>query len=142
MAVAEVSATSACSVSDTGVPASSTTRAASERASTNALNDVRGIDKPPTWPAASIPGAIAAGSTNVADSTIPDGGIPTDVAERFDDVEDDGYDVTAIAAKRADGAAKRLHERRDLRTRLESAGRLRSAGAHRRSPEPLADGEA
>ena len=60
-----------------------------------------GTDKPATWPEAIIPGAIAAGNTNAADSTVADGGIANDVAETFDDVEDDGYDVTAIAAKRA-----------------------------------------
>jgi HK97 family phage major capsid protein len=60
-----------------------------------------GTDKPATWPEAIIPGAIAAGNTNVADSTVADGGIANDVAETFDDVEDDGYDVTAIAAKRS-----------------------------------------
>jgi Phage capsid family len=37
----------------------------------------------------------------VADSTADKGGIANDVAETFDDVEDDGYDVSAIAATRA-----------------------------------------
>jgi hypothetical protein len=48
-----------------------------------------------------VPAAIAAGNTNVADSTPEQGGIANDVAETFDDVEDDGYDVTGIAAVRA-----------------------------------------
>jgi HK97 family phage major capsid protein len=60
-----------------------------------------GSDKPPTWPEALIPGAIAAGNTNVADSTVEDGGIANDISETFDDVEEDGYDVTAIAATRS-----------------------------------------
>jgi hypothetical protein len=37
----------------------------------------------------------------VADSTADKGGIANDVAETFDDVEDDGYGVSAIAATRA-----------------------------------------
>ena len=60
-----------------------------------------GTNKPPSWPEAIIPAATAAGNTNVADSTADHGGIANDVAETFDDVEDDGYDVTAIAATRA-----------------------------------------
>lgn len=57
-----------------------------------------GTNKPASWPQAIIPAAIAAGNTNVADSTAEQGGAASDVAETFDDVEDDGYDVTGIVA--------------------------------------------
>jgi HK97 family phage major capsid protein len=65
----------------------------------------------PAWPEAIIPAAVAAGNTNVADSTAEDGGIANDVAETFDDVEDDGYDVTGIAAVRS--LRGRLRKARD-----------------------------
>jgi HK97 family phage major capsid protein len=61
----------------------------------------QGTNKPATWPAAIIPAAIAAGNENTADATPAEGGLVTDLLETFDDVEDDGYDVTGIAAKRA-----------------------------------------
>lgn len=60
-----------------------------------------GTNKPPTWPVALVPAAIAAGNENVVDSTPEQGGAANDLLESFDDVEDDGYDVTGIAAKRA-----------------------------------------
>jgi HK97 family phage major capsid protein len=60
-----------------------------------------GADKPASWPTAIIPGAIAAGNENTADSTAEQGGIANDIAETFDDVEEDGYDVTGIAARRS-----------------------------------------
>ena len=60
-----------------------------------------GTNKPASWPQAIVPAAIAAGNTNVADSTPAEGGAANDIAETFDDVEDDGYDVTGIAATRA-----------------------------------------
>jgi HK97 family phage major capsid protein len=60
-----------------------------------------GVEKPPTWPEAIIPGAKTADNTNVADSAASAGGIANDVSETFDDVEDDGYDVSAIAARRS-----------------------------------------
>ena len=60
-----------------------------------------GTNKPASWPTALIPGAIAAGNINVADSTPEQGGAANDLADTFDDVEDDGYDVTAIAATRS-----------------------------------------
>jgi HK97 family phage major capsid protein len=60
-----------------------------------------GTSKPASWAQAIVPAAIAAGNTNVADSTAEQGGIANDIAETFDDVEDDGYDVSAIAATRA-----------------------------------------
>jgi HK97 family phage major capsid protein len=66
-----------------------------------------GTNKPASWPTALIPGAVAAGNTNVADSTPEQGGAANDISETFDDVEDDGYDVTAIAATRAVRAALR-----------------------------------
>ena len=60
-----------------------------------------GTNKPASWPTAIVPAAIAAGNDNVADSTPEEGGIANDIAETFDDVEDDGYDVTNIAATRS-----------------------------------------
>lgn len=60
-----------------------------------------GTNKPASWPEAIVPAAIAAGNTNVADSTPAQGGMANDIAETFDDVEDDGYDVSAIVATRA-----------------------------------------
>jgi hypothetical protein len=48
-----------------------------------------------------VPGAVASGNTNVADSTPEQGGMANDIAETFDDVEDDGNDVTGIVATRA-----------------------------------------
>ncbi len=60
-----------------------------------------GTNKPATWAQAIVPAAIAAGNTNVADSTPEQGGMANDIAETFDDVEDDGYDVSAIAATRS-----------------------------------------
>jgi HK97 family phage major capsid protein len=66
-----------------------------------------GTNKPASWPEGLAPAAIAAGNTNVADSTPDKGGIANDIAETFDDVEDDGYDVTAIAAKRSVRASLR-----------------------------------
>ena len=60
-----------------------------------------GTNKPASWPEAIVPAAIAAGNTNVADSTPAQGGMANDIVETFDDVEDDGYDVSAIVATRA-----------------------------------------
>lgn len=60
-----------------------------------------GTDKPPTWPAGLVPAAIAAGNINEQDSTPEQGGMANDLLETFDDVEDDGYDVTGIAARKA-----------------------------------------
>lgn len=60
-----------------------------------------GVNKPATWPAGIVPAAIAAGNINEQDSTPAEGGMANDLIETFDDVEDDGYDVTGIAAKRS-----------------------------------------
>jgi HK97 family phage major capsid protein len=70
-----------------------------------------GADKPPTWPAGIIPAAVTAGNVNVADSTVEQGGLANDVLETFDDVEDDGYDVTRIVAAR--GVKGGLRKSRD-----------------------------
>jgi HK97 family phage major capsid protein len=59
-----------------------------------------GTDKPASWPEAIIPAATAAGNTNLADSTADAGGIANDISETFDDVEDDGFGVTGLAAVR------------------------------------------
>jgi HK97 family phage major capsid protein len=90
-------------VSDSGFPLWDECREAVSEAIAIKLDQAvfSGIDKPPTWPDALIPAAIAAGNENTADSTVEDGGIANDVAETFDDVEDDGFDVTAIAARRS-----------------------------------------
>jgi HK97 family phage major capsid protein len=60
-----------------------------------------GTNKPATWATAIVPAAIAAGNTNVADSTAAEGGMANDVAATFDPVEADGYDANGIAATRA-----------------------------------------
>jgi len=60
-----------------------------------------GVNKPATWPQAIVPAAIAAGNVNEQDSTAAQGGMANDLLETFDPVEDDGYDVTGIAAKRS-----------------------------------------
>lgn len=59
-----------------------------------------GTNKPASWPGAIVPAAIAAGNINEQDSTAAQGGMANDLLETFDSVEDDGYDVTGIAAKR------------------------------------------
>src|SRR3954468_1049329 len=59
-----------------------------------------GIDKPASWPAAIAPAAVTAGNENTADSTPAEGGVANDLLDTFHDVEEDGYDVTGIAAKR------------------------------------------
>ena len=60
-----------------------------------------GTEKPATWPAAIIPAAVAAGNINTIDSTPAEGGVYNDLVETFDDVEDDGFQVTGIVSKRA-----------------------------------------
>jgi HK97 family phage major capsid protein len=60
-----------------------------------------GLEKPTTWPPALIPGSIAAGNENTADSTPAEGGFYQDLIETFDAVEEDGYDVNGIAARRS-----------------------------------------
>jgi HK97 family phage major capsid protein len=70
-----------------------------------------GTDKPASWPEAIIPAATAAGNFNAADSTPDQGGIANDISETFDDVEDDGYDVTGLAAVR--GLRAQLRRARD-----------------------------
>ena len=60
-----------------------------------------GVEKPASSPEAIIPAAIAAGNINAIDSTPAQGGIYNDLIELIDDVEDDGYEVTGIVAKRS-----------------------------------------
>jgi hypothetical protein len=97
-----------------------------------------GTNKPATWAQALIPGAVAAGNTNVADSPPARGGAANDVAETFADVEDDGYDVTAIAATRGlRGILRKARERDELATvrrRELTARRGRHADRARRAP--------
>lgn len=70
-----------------------------------------GVNKPATWPQGIIPAAIAAGNVNELDSTPEEGGAANDVLETFDDVEDDGYDVTRIVAdKRLRSALRKARD--------------------------------
>ena len=58
-----------------------------------------GINKPASWPAAIEPAAITAGNTaEVGVSTPAQGGIVGDVGTAFDKVEQDGYQVSGVAA--------------------------------------------
>ena len=59
-----------------------------------------GTNKPASWPAAIVPGALAAGNVNVAGNTPDKGGVVGDLDETFDLVEGDGYDVNGVAARR------------------------------------------
>ena len=55
-----------------------------------------------SWPAAIVPAAIAAGNAvEAGTSTVPEGGIVGDIDAALDLVEADGFDPTAIAAKRS-----------------------------------------
>jgi HK97 family phage major capsid protein len=61
-----------------------------------------GTSKPASWAEAIVPAAVAAG--NVAEqgtATAPEGGIVGDVDAALDLVEADGFDATALAAKRS-----------------------------------------
>jgi HK97 family phage major capsid protein len=61
-----------------------------------------GTDKPSTWAPAIVPTAIAAGNaTEAGTATVPQGGIVGDIDAALDLVEGDGFDATAIAAKRS-----------------------------------------
>lgn len=70
-----------------------------------------GVNKPATWPQGIIPAAVAAGNVNELDSAPEEGGAANDVLETFDDVEDDGYDVTRIVAdKRLRSALRKARD--------------------------------
>jgi HK97 family phage major capsid protein len=61
-----------------------------------------GTNKPSSWPAAIVPAAIAAGNTaEQGTATTAQGGIVGDIDTALDEVEDDGFDANAIAAKRS-----------------------------------------
>jgi HK97 family phage major capsid protein len=60
-----------------------------------------GVEKPATWPTALAPAAIAALNTHTAAATPDTGGIADDMSAVFDLVENDGFDVSAVAAKRS-----------------------------------------
>jgi integrase len=61
-----------------------------------------GTDKPATWAGAIVPAAIAAGNTAEAGTSTPEqGSIVGDIDAALDKVEADGFDATAIAAKRS-----------------------------------------
>jgi HK97 family phage major capsid protein len=70
-----------------------------------------GIDKPATWPEGIIPAAQTHGNVNVADSAVEDGGMANDLVETMDDVEEDGYEVSAFAISR--GVRGQLRKARD-----------------------------
>jgi HK97 family phage major capsid protein len=72
------------------------------------------VNKPASWPEGIVPAAKAAGAVVVADATAAQGGIVTDIGEAMSLVEQSGYDVTGIGAKRA---LKGL-----LRTAVDSGG--------------------
>jgi HK97 family phage major capsid protein len=59
-----------------------------------------GTNKPTTWPDALIPAATAAGNVATAAAPPDAGGIVDDLDGIFETVENDGYDVTGIAARR------------------------------------------
>jgi HK97 family phage major capsid protein len=59
-----------------------------------------GIERPPTWPEAIIPAAVAAGSVVLAESTPSEGGIANDLDNAMGVVEASGFDVSGFAAKR------------------------------------------
>src|SRR4051812_6754296 len=90
-------------VADSGIPIWSEIRPiiAAEVGRTLDQAVFSGINKPATWPNGIIPGAVAAGNVNEADSTPQQGGAANDLVETFDAVESDGYDVSGIAAAKA-----------------------------------------
>jgi len=58
------------------------------------------VERPPTWPEGLIPAATAAGNVHLASATPDEGGFANDLDLTMQLVEDDGYDVSGIAAKR------------------------------------------
>jgi HK97 family phage major capsid protein len=70
-----------------------------------------GTNKPTTWPQAIVPGAVAAGNVATTGNTPAEGGVVGDLDETFDLVENDGYDVNGIAARRK--MRSRLRKARD-----------------------------
>jgi HK97 family phage major capsid protein len=60
-----------------------------------------GIDKPASWPTAIVPAAVAAGNEVTMSADAAAGGVADDLSLLFDAVENDGFDVTAVAAKRS-----------------------------------------
>jgi HK97 family phage major capsid protein len=60
-----------------------------------------GVNKPASWPAAIVPGAVAAGHAMARGTAAPEeGGIAQDFNSLFALVEDDGFDVNGVAASR------------------------------------------
>jgi HK97 family phage major capsid protein len=59
-----------------------------------------GTNKPTSWPTAIVPGAVAAGNVATTGNTPEQGGVVGDLDETFDLVENDGFDVNGIAARR------------------------------------------
>ncbi|MGZ4273797.1 MAG: phage major capsid protein, partial [Solirubrobacteraceae bacterium] len=60
-----------------------------------------GVEKPATWPAGLIAGAVAAGNAITADSTAAEGGMVNDLANLLGVVEADGFEPSSFAASRA-----------------------------------------
>ncbi len=71
-----------------------------------------GANKPGSWPAALVAGAMAAGNTfDLGESVQADGGIAEDANQLMGTVEDDGYDCSGHAAPRT--MRRRLRGARD-----------------------------
>jgi capsid protein len=117
-----------------------------------------GTNKPASWPAAIVPAAIAATNTAEAGTaTAAQGGIVGDIDAALDKVASDGFDATAIAAKRSlrgmlrkardntppapdrpvgrhgEGAARQLRRRRGVR-RHDAGGARRLLHGRARHP--------
>ena len=60
-----------------------------------------GTNKPATWPAAIVPGAVAASNTVTRGSTAAQGGIAEDINLTMGKVEDDGFDVNGFVTSRS-----------------------------------------
>lgn len=90
-------------IDDAGYPLWAEIRPLLAEAIARALDQAvfEGINKPATWPAAIIPSAVTAGNVVVEGSPAASGGIANDIDLVLSAVEDDGYDVTGIAAKRS-----------------------------------------
>ena len=61
-----------------------------------------GVNIPASWPAAIVPGAVAAGNVAVrGTNSAASGGLSGDISDLLGQVENDGYDVTGIIANRS-----------------------------------------
>lgn len=87
-----------------------------------------GTDKPASWLAAIVPAAQAAGNVEVIDATAAQGGIYGDVEAALGLVEANGFDPTAVAARR--------DFRRLIRSARSAAGDLLGEGSTERIWNP------